>query len=127
MAEIVGLAIGVASLAGLLTTCTELLHKIDWVKGFGGSYQNTMLQFKACKHLFEKWGRRAGLREQNTGGTTNFLNGVGDIGKRNLEYDTLASIEQLFMDSENLEQRYGISLARRDPLDLMDSAGLSLV
>lgn len=127
MAEIVGLAIGVASLVGLFTTCTELLDKIDRVKGFGGSYQNTMLQFKVCKQLFEEWGRRAGLGEQNAEGAMNFPSRLGDISKRSLVYNILASIEQLFVDSENLEKRYGISLPRRDPPDSMDFATSSLL
>lgn len=127
MAEIVGLAIGVASLAGLFTTCTELLDKIDRVRGFGGSYQNTMLQFKACQHLFVEWGRRAGLREQNPGETTNSPSQLSDMTKRSLVYNILASIEQLFVDSEDLEKRYGISLPHRDPPNTIGSASLSLL
>ena len=127
MAEIAGLAIGMASLAGLFTTCTELLDKIDRIRGFGGSYQNTMLQFKACQHLFEEWGRRAGLGVQNPGETTNSLSQLSDMTKRSLVYNVLASIEQLFVDSEDLQKRYGISLPHHDPPSTIDSAGLSLL
>lgn len=121
MAEIAGLALGVASLAGLFTTCAEFL---DRVGGLEGSYQNKMLQFKACKHLFEEWGRRAGL--EDAGGTTNFLNRLSE-GKISLVYDILASIEQLFVDSRNLENTYGFILPRRKFSSSIGSASLSLL
>jgi hypothetical protein len=127
MAEIAGIVVGVASLAGLFTTCIEFLDKVDQVKQVGCSYQNKMLQFKACKQLFEEWGRRVGLGENNAEGTTNVLCQLSDVCKRSLVYEILASIEQLFVDSENLKKRYGLSLPCRDPLSSMNPASLSLL
>lgn len=122
MAEIAGLVIGVASLAGLFKTCTDFL---DRVGGFAGSYQNKMLQFKACKHLFEEWGRRVGLEDYEE--TTSFPNRLSDMDKISLVYDILASIEQLFVDSRNLENTYGVILPRRNPSSSIGSASLSLL
>jgi hypothetical protein len=126
MAEIAGLAIGIASLAGLFTTCIEFLDKVDRAKGFGESYQTKTLQFKAYKHLFQEWGKRAGLVELNAGGTADALGRLNDAGKRSLVYDILASIEQLFVDTEKLEKKYGVTLPHREIPSSTSAASSSL-
>lgn len=112
MAEIAGLAIGVASLAigvaslaGLFTTCTAFFDKIDRAKGFGGSYQHKTTQFRICKHLFQEWGKQAGLARLQAGGDTDVADRLKDVDRRNPVYDILASIEQLFVDTERLEKK----------------------
>ena len=59
--EPVGLAIGVAGLAGLLNVCLEVIDKADSYKDFGVESRSIIAQFEADKHHFRKWARDVGI------------------------------------------------------------------
>jgi hypothetical protein len=53
--EIVGVGIGVVGLAGLVSTCLDVLDKVDTYKNFGAESRSLELCFEADKHRFKKW------------------------------------------------------------------------
>ena len=104
MADVAGLVIGAASIAGLFSTCLHLLDTVGAALDAHEDYQNSLLHFRACKLLFEEWGN-----------STKFHEGEPrDPVKRKLVYHILASMEQLFTNSSVLEYRYGVCIPSRD-------------
>ncbi|KAH6981486.1 prion-inhibition and propagation, helo domain-containing protein [Ilyonectria destructans] len=59
--EPVGLAIGIAGLAGLFSSCLEAVEKVQSYRSFGADSQVLDTQFKAEKLRFEQWGRHVGF------------------------------------------------------------------
>ncbi|KAH7151968.1 ankyrin-1 [Dactylonectria estremocensis] len=54
--EPVGLAVGIAGLAGLFSSCLEAVEKVQSYRSFGADSQVLDTQFKAEKLRFEQWG-----------------------------------------------------------------------
>ncbi|KAH7113125.1 prion-inhibition and propagation, helo domain-containing protein [Dactylonectria estremocensis] len=59
--EPVGLAVGIAGLAGLFSSCLEAVEKVQSYRSFGADSQVLDTQFKAEKLRFEQWGRHVGF------------------------------------------------------------------
>lgn len=60
--EVAGLAIGIAGLAGLFSTCLDALEKVDAFRDFGVEYRMLRSQFQADKLLFHRWCENVGFR-----------------------------------------------------------------
>ncbi|KAH7124619.1 prion-inhibition and propagation-domain-containing protein [Dactylonectria macrodidyma] len=56
-----GLAVGIAGLAGLFSSCLEAVEKVQSYRSFGADSQVLDTQFKAEKLRFEQWGRQVGF------------------------------------------------------------------
>lgn len=104
MAEVAGLVLGVAGLAGLFSTCLDLMDKVVAARDAQEDYQTSFSNYRACKMLFEEWGNSAELQ----GGEPR------DPEKRKAVYHILASIEQLFTNVSQLRNRYGVSVPTRE-------------
>ncbi|KAK1846430.1 ankyrin repeat domain-containing protein 52 [Colletotrichum chrysophilum] len=61
--EPVGLAVGVAGLAGLFSTCLEAVQRVDSYKNYGRESRSLAAQFDADKHRFEQWGQAVGIKD----------------------------------------------------------------
>jgi hypothetical protein len=59
--EIAGLAVGVAGLAGLFSTCLDAVEKIDYYRDFGRDSHHLAAQFDSHKLRFRQWGRDVGF------------------------------------------------------------------
>ncbi|KAI9897952.1 hypothetical protein N3K66_006312 [Trichothecium roseum] len=59
--EVVGLAVGVAGLAGLFSTCLDAIEKIDDYKDFDHESQFLATQFEADKLRLRQWGQTVGI------------------------------------------------------------------
>ncbi|KAL6821876.1 ankyrin repeat-containing domain protein [Trichoderma sp. SZMC 28015] len=57
----VGLAVGVIGLAGLFSTCLDLIKRVDSYKHFKKDEQILATQFAAYRLRFERWGKTLGL------------------------------------------------------------------
>jgi hypothetical protein len=61
MMEPTGLAIGIIGLAGLFSTCLEVVEKVDSYKDFGVDSRAIISQFDADRLLLHQWGNAVGL------------------------------------------------------------------
>ncbi|PQE15343.1 Ankyrin repeat domain-containing 52 protein [Rutstroemia sp. NJR-2017a WRK4] len=61
--EPVGLAIGVAGLAGLFNSCLDVIDRASSYKHYGVETRAIIAQLDADKLLLEQWGQRVGIRE----------------------------------------------------------------
>lgn len=102
--EVAGFAIGIAGLAGLFSTCLDLMDKIIVARDAREDYQAAFSNFQACKILFEEWGKGADIDSGEP----------KDPDKRKAAYHILATIEQLFTNASKLESRYGVSVPVRE-------------
>lgn len=62
----VGLAVGVIGLAGLFSTCLDLVKRVDNYKHFKKDEQTLATQFASHRLRFEKWGKTLGLDQNQT-------------------------------------------------------------
>ncbi|RYP08295.1 hypothetical protein DL765_008837 [Monosporascus sp. GIB2] len=65
--EPIGLTVGVVGLAGLFSSCLEVIEKVHSYRTFGSDLHVLDAQFMAEKLCFEKWGRAVGLDQMESG------------------------------------------------------------
>ena len=63
MAEAVGLAIGVVSLASMFTTCLECFEYVEVAKNFNDDFGKCVLRLDVAKLRLSQWGESLGLTE----------------------------------------------------------------
>ncbi|KAF0317137.1 ankyrin repeat domain-containing protein 52, partial [Colletotrichum asianum] len=61
--EPVGLAVGIAGLAGPFSTCLEVVEKVDSYKSFKHDSHALAVQFQAKKRRFEQWGSAVSINK----------------------------------------------------------------
>ncbi|KAJ6002962.1 hypothetical protein N7451_005509 [Penicillium sp. IBT 35674x] len=61
--EPVSFAVGIIGLAGLFSTCLDVLHRLDSWQDYGSDSRNLSAQFRAHKLRLEKWGQAVGLKD----------------------------------------------------------------
>jgi hypothetical protein len=61
--EPIGLAIGIAGLAGLFTSCLEAVNIVQSYQTFRTDSHVLNTRFKVAKALFEQWGLRVGIEQ----------------------------------------------------------------
>lgn len=59
--EIAGLGIGIAGLAGIFSTCLDIVERIDAYKDFGDDSRAIISQFDADILLFKQWSKAVGF------------------------------------------------------------------
>jgi hypothetical protein len=64
--ESVGFAIGLVGLAGLFSTCLDLVDRVDSFRQFESELQSIARLFEVDKHRFRKWGDRVGVQNSTT-------------------------------------------------------------
>jgi hypothetical protein len=62
--EVIGFVSGLAGLAGLFTTCMDVLDKVDAYKNFGSESRYLVDQFDADKLLLQQWATNIGLESK---------------------------------------------------------------
>ncbi|KXH60745.1 hypothetical protein CSAL01_09370 [Colletotrichum salicis] len=66
--EPVELAVRITGLAGLFSTCLEIVEKVDSYRGFKRDSQSLNAQFQAHKCRFEQWGSAIGINRGTLSG-----------------------------------------------------------
>lgn len=66
--EPAGVALGIIGLAGLFSSCIELVQKVQLYKSFRSDSSILDVQLRAEKLRLEHWGRSVGLAQANTNG-----------------------------------------------------------
>ncbi|KAH7144327.1 ankyrin-1, partial [Dactylonectria estremocensis] len=61
--EPVGLAVGIAGLAGLFSSCLEVVENVDSYRDFEHDSRSLAAQFDADRLRFQQWGRSIGIEE----------------------------------------------------------------
>lgn len=63
--EPVGLAVGIIGLAGLFSSCLDVLERFDSWKDFSNDSRALAARFEADKLRFEKWGQAVGVGQKD--------------------------------------------------------------
>lgn len=82
--EVIGLVSGIAGLAGLFTTCMDVLDKVDAYNNFGSESRYLVDQFDADKLLLKQWATKIGFERK-----------VPDPGKEEIEGASLFEDEEI--------------------------------
>lgn len=82
--EVIGLVSGIAGLAGLFTTCMDVLDKVDAYNNFGSDSRYLVDQFDADKLLLKQWATNIGFERK-----------VPDPGKEESEGTSLFEDEEI--------------------------------
>ncbi|KXH34917.1 hypothetical protein CSIM01_01953 [Colletotrichum simmondsii] len=61
--EPVGLAVGIVGLAGILSTCLDVIERVDYFKDFDHDSRSLAVQFDAEKLRLKQWAYDVGFRE----------------------------------------------------------------
>lgn len=60
--EVTGLVVGLAGLAGLFSTCLDVVEKVDYYRDFGVDSRALIAQFDADRIRFRRWGHQVGIK-----------------------------------------------------------------
>lgn len=105
--EAAGLAVGVAGLAGLFTTCLECFNIVQCGRYFGHDYLILEAKYANQRLRLQTWGRACGLADAT--GCTN-LPWDEQVGLA--VESTLQRMAALFQDHRTLRSRYGLSMVQ---------------
>lgn len=108
-AEVFGIAAGVASLAGVFTSCVDCFEYIQLSRHFGEDYQRSMLKLDIAENRLTRWGEAIGLCDSD------FAVGVS-AKQMETAKNTLGEILSLF---ETLKQKSQKFAAKAKPGDLV--------
>ncbi|RYP82119.1 hypothetical protein DL770_005683 [Monosporascus sp. CRB-9-2] len=97
--EPVGLAVGIAGLAGLFSVCLDVIDKVDSYKDYGIDSRSITAQFEADKHLFKIWARDVGFEKGNL--NNRHHDRLDSPDTRAIIEKLLASINEIFGKSES--------------------------
>ncbi|KAE9566076.1 hypothetical protein CGMCC3_g17755 [Colletotrichum fructicola] len=89
--EPVGLAVGVAGLAGLFSTCLEAVQRVASYKNYGRDSRSLAAQFDADKHRLEQWGQAVGIKDGKLSDTHHPA--LDDAQKLSIVHKLLVSIQ----------------------------------
>jgi hypothetical protein len=109
MAEVAGLvmgALGVVGLAGLFSTCVQVLNQIETGRDIIGSANPSVARLIVARHLFKTWGDAIGF--QNGVISDSHHPKLDDDRTREIVFVLLANIENLMSDQKRLVDRYGL-------------------
>lgn len=104
--EPVGLAVGVAGLAGLFSACIDCFNIIQQGRYLGRDYFILETKYMNQRLRLLTWGRACGLGGPTPG--SNSISWSEDI--RTAVSETLIRIASLFQDHRALRKRYGLSM-----------------
>ncbi|KIM40570.1 hypothetical protein M413DRAFT_164137 [Hebeloma cylindrosporum] len=109
--EVAGFAIGVVGLAGLYSTCIQLLGQIESSRMdyIAGDLHTLHARLCATNYLLKEWGRGVGLDSTGIPNSDIRHPKLADAEKRKVAFCILASVERLFENMEKLE-KYGLVL-----------------
>ena len=96
--EPIGLAVGFVGLAGLFSTCLDVIDKIEAFKDFGADSQALFTQYEAFRLMFTQWGRQVGIRNGEL--QTNHHSALDDEETATVVKKILLSIQAVFDKTE---------------------------
>ncbi|KAK4034304.1 prion-inhibition and propagation-domain-containing protein [Parachaetomium inaequale] len=105
--EPIGLAVGVAGLAGLFSTCIECFNIVQRGRYLGRDYFILETKYTNQRLRLLTWGRACGLTDAGTPAAEGWDEDILTAVSR-----TLAQIALLFQDHQALRKRYGLSPER---------------
>lgn len=97
--EAVGLAIGIAGLAGLFSTCLDLIDKANSYRDYGPESRSVVAQFEADKLLFRRWAKSVGIEEGNP--KDNHHSALDNPATALVVVKILSSIQETFNETES--------------------------
>lgn len=109
--EPVGLAAGLAGLAGLYSVCLQGMDHIQAWMEMGKDSQRIYCMLQVEKYLLENWGESVGINVDGSMRTGNHHPALSIPRSRDVVYSILANIETIFCDGETLSNKYGINSA----------------
>lgn len=117
--EIAGLGIGIAGLAGMFTTCLDVMERIDSYKDFGVDSRAIMSQFDAQKLLFKRWGTAVGFDDRRL--QDDHHENLDDAATRVAVQNILSSIYEIAGGTDRMppdkQYRSGLSGSQSEPTD----------
>lgn len=110
--EAVGLAIGIAGLAGLFSACKEAVEQVDSYRRFGFESRQIMARFDVDKFLFQRWADHVGIAD-------NKLKEVHHTSLDNVAValtisETLSTIQEILKNTEGTSSTLQLE---RNPLE----------
>jgi hypothetical protein len=112
MAEILGTAASVISIASFFNNCVDCFEYIQLGRHFGRDYQVCQLRLDIAKTRLSRWGQAAGINEQARFTTAELAPGDTEA---ELARSTLEEIALLIQSAQRTAKRYEL---RADPKDL---------
>lgn len=116
--EIAGLGIGIAGLAGMFTTCLDVMERIDSYKDFGVDSRAIMSQFDAQKLLFKRWGTAVGFDDRRL--QDDHHENLDDAATRVAVQNILSSIYEIAGGTDRMprdkQYRSGFSGSQSEPI-----------
>jgi hypothetical protein len=109
--EPVGLAVGIAGLAGLFSTCVECFNIVQRGRYLGRDYFILETKYTNQRLRLQTWGRACGLCDVGTAASSTL---AWNDEVRVAVGDTLFQIASLFQDHRTLRKRYGLSVDQSD-------------
>ena len=117
MAEAVGLALGVAALASLLSDCVELANQITLARNLGSDSEIVYTRFLTLEYRLVACGDRLSLFDQSQ----------DNQHPRLLVQRTLVAIKRILENVDGLKRKYGLALECSNSLVSMHSPSLAEV
>ncbi|RPB01166.1 hypothetical protein L873DRAFT_690876 [Choiromyces venosus 120613-1] len=119
--ESIGVALGIAGLAGLFTTCLQLFDLVSTAKSHGSACQTLLCKLEVEQVLLLKWGEAVGIfNSQNSDReerNETYNKRLDDTLIRRAVFNILSCLKATFEDTNNLVAKYGLQ-----PLQSEDQA-----
>ena len=122
--ETAGLAIGVAGLTALFSSCVQCWGYISAGRAFAQDFAIQHMKLDIEKTLFLQWGLRIGILDAEDEGEAVLdprISLAGDV--QTAVFDVLLALKKLLTDSDVLCLKYGIVVEDRQPEDEPESNG----
>ncbi|KAI0199187.1 prion-inhibition and propagation-domain-containing protein [Astrocystis sublimbata] len=97
--EPAGLAVGIAGLVGIFSTCLDIVERWDSYKDFGVEFGSLVARFKADKIRFRQWGQLVGIDKSKHG--DGYHKALDDPSIRRVVDEILQSIKHFDDDTGN--------------------------
>ncbi|CAZ84103.1 unnamed protein product [Tuber melanosporum] len=119
--ESIGVALGIAGLAGLFTTCLQLFDLVSTAESHSSACQTLLCKLEVEQVLLLKWGEAVGIfnpqdsdREERN---ETYNKRLGDTPIRRAVFNILSCLKTTLEDTNNLVAKYGLQ-----PLQSEDEA-----
>ncbi|KAG0633045.1 prion-inhibition and propagation-domain-containing protein [Tuber brumale] len=119
--ESIGVALGIAGLAGLFTTCLQLFDLVSTAESHGSACQTLLCKLEVEQVLLLKWGEAVGIFNPQSSDceerNETYNKRLGDTPIRRAVFNILSCLKTTLEDTNNLVAKYGLQ-----PLQSEDEA-----
>jgi Prion-inhibition and propagation len=102
--EAVGLAVGLAGLASLFGTCSQILEHVSSFRNFEHDSRVLFSRFEVEKLAFKQWGERVGFIDGRV--QEPYHRNLDDIHCRRIVQNSLISIQDIVNNTQAASQKY---------------------